>query len=154
MQQPTPEYTFYLQALNTLLKEGHSVRIKAGGRSMQPFIEPDRDELVLTPGGEYAAGDIVLADVGGGRAVIHRILRIEGKQVTLQGDGNVGQQEHCRTDDIHAKLTAIVHPTRTVDTASRSFRLLSRLWTSLRPLRRYLLAVYRRWPGKKKGLHE
>ena len=127
-----------------LVRQGHNVLLRAKGASMRPFIEPERDVLVLSaPTDDYAVGDIVLAEVGQQHYVVHRIIAIHDSHVTLQGDGNIRQQEHCSLTDLHARLTAIQHPRRVQHTDTRLFRLCSRLWVRLSPLRRPLLALYR-----------
>lgn len=133
----------YLPIMCELVSQGHSVQLRARGTSMRPFIEPERDVLVLSPADSYDVGDIVLAEVEPLHYVVHRIIAINGARVTLQGDGNIKQQEHCTLSDLHARLTAIQHPRRTQHTDTRLFRLCSRLWVSLSPLRRPLLALYR-----------
>lgn len=133
----------YLPVICELVSQGHSVQLRAKGTSMRPFIEPEQDVLVLSPADSYAVGDIVLAEVEHLHYVVHRIIAINGTQVTLQGDGNIKQQEHCTLANLHARLTAIQYPRRTQHTDTRLFQICSRLWVSLSPLRRPLLALYR-----------
>lgn len=133
----------YLPVMCELISQGHSVQLRAKGTSMRPFIEPEQDVLLLSPADSYTIGDIVLAEVHPLHYVVHRIIAINGTHVTLQGDGNIKQQEHCTLANLHARLTAIQHPRHTQHTDTRRFRLCSRLWASLSPLRRPLLALYR-----------
>lgn len=133
----------YLPALCQLIQEGHTVDIYAKGVSMRPFIESCRDVLTLAHADTYAVGDIVLAEIEPRRYVIHRIVKLSGQQVTLQGDGNVRCTEHCTLNHLHARVVQITTPRHTIRTDSRSFQRRSRLWMRLLPLRRYLLATYR-----------
>lgn len=87
-------------------------------------------------------GDAVLAEISKGLFVLHRIIRIEGRQVTLRGDGNLSD-EHCMLSDIRAKAVGFYRKGRqTLDrTDGRKWRLYSWWWTRLYPLRRYLLFI-------------
>ena len=129
-----------------LAREGVRVTFPVKGQSMLPFIIGGKESVILRgPGGLVDVGDVVLAWVDGNRYVVHRIIRIDGKHVTLMGDGNVAGTEQCTLADIKARATHVV------DTDGRPHPLYTpwrqraaRMWWHLRPVRRYLLAIYRR----------
>ena len=112
---------------------------------MRPFLEDGRDKALLTLPKNPQVGDPVLAEISPGRYVLHRIVKIEGEQVTLLGDGNL-VCEHCRLKDIKAGVVGFYRKGRdTLDPLTgRKWQLYSALWTRLYPIRRYLLAAYRR----------
>ena len=89
----------FFSGVEQLLAEGKSVRIKAKGRSMEPFIRDGRDEIVLAAGIQARKGCIILAKTGEG-IVLHRVINIEGNAVTLMGDGNLYKTESCLREDI------------------------------------------------------
>ena len=122
----------------TVLQEGREAVILPTGKSMLPFIREDVDRVVLRKKDSYAVGDIVLAHFGG-RYVLHRIVALDGDAVTLMGDGNLKGQEKGSTDGIVGAVTAIVRPD-----GRRRVPGKGRLWRALKPVRRYLLAIYRR----------
>ena len=128
-----------------LVREGVNVTLPVNGNSMLPFIIGDKDSVILRgPGGVIDVGDVVLAWVDGCRYVVHRIIRIDGDRITLMGDGNVGMTEHCLLGDIKARVTHVVSTdNREHDLHNRWRMLAARLWYWLRPVRRYLLAIYR-----------
>ena len=128
----------------SLAREGVRVTFPVKGRSMLPFIIGGKEGVILRRPGVIDVGDVVLAWVDGCRYVVHRIIRIDGDNVTLMGDGNL-TTEHCALDDIKAIATHVV------DADNKKRELYSRwrvraakLWYWLRPIRRYLLAIYRR----------
>ncbi len=127
------------------LEEGHTVTLRLRGFSMRPFLEDDRDRALLTLATNPKVGDPVLAEVSPLRYVLHRIVHIEGDQVTLRGDGNIGT-EQCRLGDVKAAVIGFYRKEReTLDrTDGRKWRIYSWIWTRLLPVRRYLLAAYRR----------
>ena len=154
--------------------------INLRGRSMRPFLEDGRDKamLQLITGDECCKGDAVLAEIHPGHYVLHRIDAIHTPQgiavqtatsdpearITLRGDGNVRGTESCLLRDIRCIATAFERKGKTWHTdTSRFWRIYSRVWPALLPVRRYLLAAYRllwlhelpqRWAKKKNINHQ
>lgn len=128
-----------------LIEEGHSVTLQLRGFSMRPFLEDKRDKALLTKPQHIKVGDPVLAEVGHLHYVLHRIIKIEGSHVILRGDGNLGIEE-CEIKDIKASVIGFYRKGRkTLDrTDGRKWKVYSLIWMRLFPLRRYLLAAYRR----------
>ena len=126
------------------MDEGHTVTINLRGFSMRPFLENDRDKALLTKAKEIHKGDVVLAETAPKHYVLHRIINIDGDHITLRGDGNL-LEEHCRREDVKGFAIGFYRKGRKTIDKTNSFKwlLYSRLWTSLYPIRRYLLAAYR-----------
>ena len=128
-----------------LVREGVNVTLPVNGNSMLPFIIGGKESVILHAPGLTAVGDVVLAWVDGYRYVIHRIINIDGDRVTLMGDGNVRGTEHCLLKDVKARVTHVVSAdNKKRDLYSRWRVRAAKLWYWLRPIRRYLLAIYRR----------
>ena len=128
-----------------LVREGVSVTLPVNGNSMLPFIIGGKESVILHSPELIAVGDVVLAWVDGKQYVIHRIICIDGNQVTLMGDGNLVGKEYCMLNDIKAKATHVVDAKeRTHYLYNRWRKLGARIWFRLRPMRRYILAIYRR----------
>ncbi len=127
-----------------LLLEGRRVTLKVKGVSMLPFIVGDRDSVLLEQSSSYKVGDIVLAEIHPDRYVLHRIFAVEGEKVILMGDGNCYGTEQCRMRDVLGKAITIFFNGKDVNPYSMSQRRRTRLWRSLLPIRRYLLAIMRR----------
>lgn len=137
------ENEVFLGEITKILSEGKKIVLKAKGNSMLPFIHNERDSVVLEKRETVRVGDIVLADVGKNghkRFVLHRIIGIESDIVTLMGDGNVSGTESCSTEKISGTVIAIETPN-----GSRKSVPDGRIWRKLLPVRRYILAVYRRY---------
>jgi len=137
------ENDILIPELARLLNEEKEVRFTPSGVSMRPFIEGDKDSVVLAPLGRLPKrGDILLARVTGyaGRRtyVLHRLIRIEGELYILQGDGNLMGEEQCRLEDIIGRVVRI-------ETPSGRRKLLTRgcIWHALFPVRKWLLKIYR-----------
>lgn len=136
-----------------LINEGRTVRMTVRGRSMRPFIEDGRDKVILAKPDNIRVGDVVLARTVEKSYVIHRLTEMDEAtgECILRGDGNL-DLEHCHKQDIMAKVTDILRKRneKHYSVEGRTWRAYSFLWTRLRPMRRYMLAVYRRLPFLKK----
>ena len=128
-----------------LVREGVNVTLPVKGLSMLPFIIGGKESVILhSPGGIVDVGDVVLAWVDGNRYVVHRIIKLDYDRVTLMGDGNL-TTEHCALGDIKARVTHVVDAKDKTHYLYNRWRMLgAKVWYWLRPIRRYLLAIYRR----------
>ena len=128
-----------------LVQKGVTVTFPVTGQSMLPFIIGGKESVILHRPGLIDVGDVVLAWVDGNRYVVHRIIKLDYDRVTLMGDGNVKGTEHCLLKDVKARVTHVVSAdNKKRDLYSRWRVRAAKLWYCLRPIRRYLLAIYRR----------
>lgn len=131
-----------------MLNEGHSVTLPLRGYSMRPFLEDGRDKALFTAvdKANIHVGDAVLAEIKPGVYVLHRIISISGNNVRLRGDGNL-TSEYCVVDDIKALATAFYRKGRTTPDSvdGRKWKVYSRVWMALYPIRRYLLFIHRHY---------
>ncbi len=128
-----------------LVQEGMAVTMLVKGRSMLPFILGGQESAVLTQPGEIKTGDVVLARIDDRRYVLHRVMDVSADRVVLMGDGNIRGQEVCRPEDMLARADEIVGADgkhRRLDTPRQKRR--ARIWRRLLPVRRWLLAIYKR----------
>lgn len=126
-----------------LISEGSKVTFTPKGMSMLPFIRGERDSVVLGAANDIRIGDIVLAQVGTSY-VIHRIVDMNDSVVTLMGDGNIIGTEKCRVSNILAMAEKIIRDGKEIDCRSKGHWRKAWVWGKLKPIRRYLLAIYRR----------
>lgn len=134
-----------LPQVEALLNEGHTVKLQLRGVSMRPFLEDNRDKALLIKACHLAIGDAVLARLPQGSYVLHRIVKISGDDITLLGDGNL-VPEHCKRQDVIGFVVGFYRKGRgKLDrTNGAKWATYSVIWMLLRPIRRYLLAFYRR----------
>ena len=127
-----------------LVREGVNVTLPVKGQSMLPFIIGGKESVILHRPGLIDVGDVVLAWVDGNRYVVHRIIKLDYDRVTLMGDGNL-TTEHCALSDIKARVPHVVSADNKKRDLYNRWRMLgAKVWYWLRPIRRYLLAIYRR----------
>lgn len=127
-----------LEEVAAVLDEGREAVITPTGNSMLPFIRGGRDRVVLRKRDVVAPGDIVLARIGG-RYVLHRVLGVSGTHLTLMGDGNIRGTESCTASDVIGTVVEIIRPDGRRCSPGKG-----RAWKALKPVRRYVLAIYRR----------
>ena len=89
-------------------------------------------------------GAVVLALDTEGRFVLHRIVDRRDKRLLLRGDGNLQQTETTDTDHVLALMSIARRKGVGYPVTGRVWRIYSRLWMWLFPLRRWLLALFRR----------
>ena len=126
-------------ATATLRVKGHSMRIfLSNGRDLVTLVAPERENLRV--------GDVVLAEIQPKVYVLHRIIQRTQDQLTLMGDGNVGTTEACTINDVIGIVTLFYRKGRTKPDSVNGWKLktYSRIWLTLTPFRRYILAIHRR----------
>lgn len=136
MDKRTVDSHAFLEEAARLLEEGREVLFTPFGTSMLPFIRGGEDRVRLKKLPSVSPGDIVLARLPG-RHVLHRVIGMEGEELTLMGDGNLSETECCRLQDVLGTVTEIQKGSRTVVPGKAGF------WRAARPIRKYILAVYR-----------
>ena len=135
----------YVASVKALIDEGRTVEIPVRGWSMRVFVEHERDKAILAPcqTDTLRRGDVVLADAGNETYVLHRIIAIDGDNLTLMGDGNITGTEHCTR--IVAIVTGFIRKGRRQPDmlTSPKWRIYSAIWVPCLPIRRYLLLAWR-----------
>lgn len=129
-----------------LISEGHTVTLTVRGNSMNPFLVDRRDSIVLGPFAEadLQPGIAVLARESTGRIVFHRIISRRGSVLTLQGDGNLRATEQADTADVMGIMLSAIRKGKEYPCSGRTWQRYSYWWMKLTPVRRWLLAVFRR----------
>lgn len=142
----------FFDELIAQINSGRSVVIRAKGWSMLPLVWDDRDTITLSPltADSIRVGRIVLAQMGSGRYVVHRIVRIKGDRVELRGDGNPYQIEYVHREKVLAEMTAVRRAGKELNSASPLWKVITHLWPANGFLRRVLLFGYRRLVIRKK----
>ena len=100
-----PNEDFFPNVIEDLNK-GESVTIPVKGFSMLPYIRGMRDWVELKKMDSYGVGDIVLFRHVN-RYVMHRIIRIDGQRIIIQGDGVARNVEIVSQEAIFGKAIHI-----------------------------------------------
>ena len=117
------------------LEAGGTVRFSPHGISMQPLIYQGRDQVVLCPLPETVRKyDLILYRREGGQFVLHRVVRA-GETYTFCGDNQVKLEPGIRREQMLAAVSAVYRKGKRVECGSFLYRLYSRFWVGIRPLR-------------------
>lgn len=127
------------------LRQGERVLLTVRGNSMNPVWVDRRDQVELSAfhREDAQSGVVVLAGLESGGHVLHRIIKIAGERVTLQGDGNLYSEEQTEVSLIMARVTAFVRNGKKGRCDSWKWKTYSWMWMRMYPMRRWLLAVWR-----------
>lgn len=145
------ENAVFIPAVLEYVNSGRTAILPLRGYSMRPFLEDGRDKALLVKPDKINVGDPVLAEISPLHYVLHRVWKIEGEHLTLMGDGNL-TPEHCNVGDVRASVKAFYRKGRPSpdQVSGLKWRTYSWLWIKLYPVRRWLLAIYRRLPHVKR----
>lgn len=135
-----PNEQFFLWVENEIA-EGRSVRFRLKGDSMFPLLRNGLDDVILYPckNEELQPMDVVLFRYKG-KHLLHRIIKIDGNRLYMQGDGSIMAKEECLYSDVVGKLKEIVRPSgRIVSLKSCKWRFPSFIWRRLGIIRPILL---------------
>lgn len=126
-----------------LVDEGVAVTFPVNGCSMLPFIVGGEESVVLEKVDSLQVGDVVLANIQD-HYVVHRIVKLRGENVWLMGDGNLQQLEFCKLQNVKAIVTHVVNANgKRRSLNAKSQKIAVWLWVRLKPVRRWLLLLYR-----------
>lgn len=133
-----------------LLGQGHRVRLRVAGGSMEPLIQSG-DQVEIEPAAPDGArvGDLVLFSLGK-RLFLHRLIRCRsvGDQVRLlaRGDSHVEPEPEFGATDLLGVAVALYRGDAMLDLRSPGMRwigwALARSWL----VRRVLFKLVRHWP--------
>lgn len=131
--------------IKSCIDEGKTTTFRVRGYSMRPFLENDRDCVVIGPVKpcEIKIGDVVLAEVSKQVYVLHRVVKKNDKLFVLRGDGNVYGTETCKHCDVIGIAKAFQIGNKEISTSSLKWRIYSFLWPRNSFLRRCFLFLFR-----------
>ena len=134
----------FFAEVERMIGEGQRVTISVKGFSMRPMMRSEKDKVTLIAhNDEDIKRGTVMLFRHNGHHIMHRIVKIEGQNITFAGDGNYNKTEQATRNDIVATVTAIIRPSgRTISLDSRRWKIYSTLWLALpKIVRRFILGL-------------
>lgn len=114
------------------------------GVSMLPLLRQGKDSVELSPlPRTLKKYDLPVYRYPSGKVVMHRVVDVREGQYICLGD-NTYQYETVLPEYCIALVTAIRRDDKVIPTDSVGYKLYSRVWVTLYPLRRCLYLAYRR----------
>jgi len=134
--------------LMPLIKEkvlaGGEITIKVKGTSMSPFFVTDQTDVTLVqPMDPLKRLDVVLYQTLKETYALHRILKVKGEYLIICGDA-LNINEIIPSTHVIAIVKSFANGDDVTFSTNRWYLTKARIWLSLRPIRRILLAIHRR----------
>lgn len=138
-----------LKISSNLIEKSASIRFRAKGFSMRPFIQ-DGDLITVSPLRDYPirAGDVVLYKTADDQAIVHRVIRktkIDGRAVFfIKGDAVFGQSEKVASERVLGRVAAFERDRweRRLDT--KLYRIIGLFFAGLSPFSRWIYPMVSR----------
>ena len=139
--------------LNSLLEQGQTVTLQVTGTSMMPLWMHRRDQVVLEhcQEGSLKNGDIVLYRRENGQYVLHRIIKLYDRQMSLCGDAQSKLEKDVSTNAVIARVVKICRKGKWFSCDHRGYLLYVYLWGIMRPVRGKVLGIAGRIRSLKKS---
>lgn len=130
--------------IDEILESGQSACITVTGSSMYPFLRngSDRVELCRRHYDSVKSGDIALVKDGEDQYILHRVLRINPECFYTAGDAQQSLEGPFTPCQLLAVVNKVYRGNRPIFCTSASWKLYSRLWMSLFPMRHILIKSY------------
>lgn len=132
--------------IETLLKSGQTIQLFPQGYSMYPLLVPGRDEVILSPLPDrpLRRGDVALYRRDTGILVLHRICRCKEDGYYMVGDNQIQVEGLLRKEQVIGIMSGFVRKGKLFSSNDLWYRILSRVWLIMRPVRRCIMV-----PGAK-----
>lgn len=117
------------------------------GLSMRPLFKTSRDMVIIKkPTSDFKKYDVVLYTGAGNKYTMHRIIGFKGDTLLIRGD-NTYEKEYVPRENVIGILTEFNRKGKHHTVEEFSFKLYSRFWNFIYPVR-YVLYRLRRLLGK------
>lgn len=129
--------------IEQLLENGKVIQLPTRGYSMYPMLVSGRDAAIIAPvdGKELKRGDVVLYRRDNSILVLHRVWKVRKEGLYMVGDNQTEVEGPLRLDQVRGILVGFVRKGREIPVSNVPYRICSRLWLLLRPIRHKLAVV-------------
>ena len=132
-------------AIQERITSGGLIPVTVTGRSMIPTLRDRRDGVTLGPIEMWPPrrGEILFCRRDDGSPVMHRVIRIVGNGVILNGDGQVWMEGPIRRDMAIARVVMMRRGKRYVRVDRLLPRMWAVMWMAARPVRKRVFLLFR-----------
>lgn len=117
------------------------------GVSMRPMLREGRDTVLISPTeGRLSRYDVALYRRGEDY-ILHRVVEVRERDYVICGDNCIAKEYGIPDNRIVGVLTGFMRDGKYVNMKGCGYRLYSRIWVALYPVRRVFLCV-RLWAGR------
>lgn len=135
-----------LKLSRCLIEIGTSIRFRAKGFSMRPFIQ-DGDLITVSPlrNSSVRVGDVVLYKTADDRVIAHRVVQktIKDKKTVffIKGDATFGQPEKVVKERLLGRIAAIERNGRKRKLNTKLYRIIGLFFAGLSPFSRWIYPI-------------
>ena len=123
--------------VEAVLAAGGCFRLWPHGRSMRPLLREGRDSVLLVKPEGLAVGDIALVRTEDGHFILHRVIALTEKSITLAGDALLTTEGPMPRTCVLARVSLVYRDESEID--PRSSRM--RRYASRRAIRRRVVGT-------------
>lgn len=136
------DHSFYENVVESELATGGVYASVTKGTSMRPLFKTNRDMIILKrPTGELKKYDVALYRIRSGKYVLHRVVGVRDDVYLIRGD-NTYVLERVPKNDVIGVLTAFNRKGKKYTTESASYRMYSRVWNFVYPIRYLVFKLF------------
>ena len=133
-----------------LIEEGLTVPLTVTGGSMNPYIVPGRDTVMISkPDFPLKKGDIAFFERLDGHIVMHRICKVKDGRYYFVGDAQTDIEGPIVKEQIFGKINKIIRKGRTEEKVCFTWFFFRHIWIRMIPLRPFCMKVYGKLKRKK-----
>ncbi len=123
------------------IDNGGNVQLPVTGKSMYPLLHWGRDSVELVKCEKPERGDIIFYLRDNGQFVLHRIIGTDEKGYVLCGDNQWHKEYGIQDHHIIAVVKSITRKGKKIEMTNIPYRIYSKIWMVLMPLRRFIIPV-------------
>ena len=131
-------------AIKESLDTGGRVELPITGTSMLPLLVQGRDTVLIKKADTVKKGDIIFYRRDDGHFVLHRIVGKDANGYILCGDNQWKKEYGICNRHIIAVVKSINRNGKEINADNFGYRLYSKLWMLVLPIRKYILYISRK----------
>ncbi len=126
-----------------LIEEGLTVPLTVSGGSMNPYIVPERDTVMISkPVFPLKKGDIAFFERMSGQIVMHRVCKVKEGKYYFAGDAQTEIEGPIVEEQIFGQVNKIIRKGKTEEKGKFTWFFFRNVWIRMIPLRPFCMKVY------------
>ena len=126
-----------------LIEEGLTVPLTVSGGSMNPYIVPERDTVMISkPSFPLKKGDIAFFERMGGQIIMHRICKVKKDGYYFVGDAQTEIEGPIVKEQIFGKVNKIIRKGKPEQKGGFTWFFFRHIWIRMIPLRPFCMKLY------------
>ncbi len=107
--------------IDEVISTGGRFRLFHKGKSMMPLLREGKDSVSLVKPDELKKNDIVLYERKSGQLVMHRIVKVKGKELIMCGDNQALLERNLSQENVLAKVEGFYRDDTYVELTNKEY---------------------------------